>query len=219
MMPDLHFEIFPAAQSELWHSFEDQADVLKEWEFYLAGGSALALQIGHRQSVDFDFFSKKKGMGEAIQEWLRQFPDVIIRDSDTNTVHAEVQGVKVSLIGGYRYPTVDELVVSEDLRLACILDIGLMKLLSITHRAVLRDYLDLAVIIRDHIPLKILCDRSMEKYGSSFNLMMPLRTLVSFTDLDEEMPVLMDSTLKNEWQKILTEAVRDIILPSSPTSQ
>ena len=209
-MHELHFEIFPSAQIKLWHTFEEKSDVLQKQGFYLAGGSALALQIGHRQSVDFDFFSSQKGMGQVMCEWLEEFQNTTIRDSDENTVHADVKGVKVSLIGNYRYVTVNELVSSNDLKLASILDIGLMKFLSITHRATIRDYLDLAVIIRDHVPLDVICERSREKYGDPFNIMVPLRTLVSFDDLDEEMPVMLDKTLKNEWKDILISAVRGV---------
>lgn len=210
-MPDLHFEIFPPAQDRLWHALEKQADTLHQWGYYLAGGSALALQVGHRQSIDFDFFSRQEGIGAASRDWLEQFSGTIIRDADKHTVHAEVQGVKVSLLGGYHYVTVEDPIDANGLRLASILDIGLMKLLSITHRAVLRDYIDLAVIIRDHIPLSILCERSREKYSDSFNVMTSLRALVSFTDLDGEMPILFDEALKGVWQGILTKAVREVV--------
>lgn len=208
-MPDLHFEIFPPAQNQLWHTLGEHADTLNQWGYYLAGGSALALHIGHRQSIDFDFFSRQEGIGAASRDWLEKFSGTIIRDINKHTVHAEVQGVKVSLLGGYRYETVEEPIDVGGLRLASILDIGLMKLLSITHRAVLRDYIDLAVIIRDHIPLSILCERSREKYSDSFNVMASLRALVSFTDLDVEMPILLDKALEGSWQDILTKAVRE----------
>lgn len=210
-MPDLHFEIFPPAQDRLWHTLGEHAETLQQWGYYLAGGSALALQVGHRQSIDFDFFSRQEGLGAASRDWLEQFAGTIIRDADPHTVHAEVQGVKVSLLGGYRYGIVGEPIDTGGLHLASILDIGLMKLLSITHRAALRDYIDLAVIIRDHIPLATLCKKSRKKYGDSFNIMAALRALVSFADLDGEMPVLLDAALKETWQKILIEAVRDVV--------
>lgn len=210
-MPDLHFEIFPPAQDRLWHTLGEHAETLHQWGYYLAGGSALALQVGHRQSIDFDFFSRQEGIGAASQNWLEQFSGTIIRDADKHTVHAEVQGVKVSLLGGYHYATIEEPIDADGLHLASILDIGLMKFLSITHRAALRDYIDLAVIIRDHIPLSMLCKKSREKYGDSFNIMAPLRALVSFADLDGEMPVLLDEALKGAWQEVLTRAVREVM--------
>ncbi len=95
-------------------------------------------------------------------------------------------------------------------KLAGVLDIALMKLLAITHRATLRDYLDLAVILRDHLELKKIIGASGKKYGKNFNVMAALRALVAFADIDPEQPALLDKSLKASWQKILREAVKKI---------
>lgn len=84
-----------------------------------------------------------------------------------------------------------------------------MKLLAITHRATLRDYLDLAAILRDRIRLPELLAASGKKYGSKFNVMICLKALVSFEDVEPEEPPLLDPSLRNSWQKILTEAVKE----------
>lgn len=209
-MPDLHLEVLPTRQIRVWKRLQTHAKFLNLQGYYLAGGSALALQLGHRQSVDFDFFSRKSGLGRSTQEWTQGLGRLTVRDLNPHTFHAEINGIKMSFIGAYKYPTVEPPVNAGTIKLASILDIGLMKLLALTHRATLRDYLDLAVIIRDRLPLQKLFDASKRKYGKNFNLMVPLRALVTFADLDQEVPVLLDQTLTKAWQEILREAVRKV---------
>lgn len=210
-MPNLHLEVLPPKQHQLWQQFQSSFEIPNQLGFYLAGGTALALEVGHRQSIDFDFFSQSARIAEPISNWLQQrFQNFLLRETDIDTVHVEIDGVKVSFIGYYKYPLVTEETRSGHLRLASILDIALMKLLAITHRATLRDYLDLAVIIRDHIPLKTLLEKSSAKYGEHFNVMILLKALAAFQDVDMEKPVLLDKTLESSWQDILTQAVKEI---------
>ena len=208
-MSNLHLEVLPDRQLQLWQKLQSSAGSLQASHFYLAGGTALAMQIGHRQSMDFDFFSQQPAVAETISDWLQQFPDFLVRETDVHTLHAEIIGVKVSFIGNYKYPLVEDTLSAEKIPIAGVMDIGLMKLLAITHRATLRDYLDLAVIIRDHIPLPKLLEMISKKYGPHFNAMISLKTLVSFDDLDPEMPTLLDKTLRDSWKSILTQAVKE----------
>ncbi len=207
-MPDLHFEVLPKKQFQLWQKLQSEAPALGNLGFYLAGGTALALQIGHRQSLDFDFFSQQPNTAEPVSDWLTHFPDFLIRETAPDIVHAEIDRVKVSFIGHYKYPLVEKSPPLGKLSAAGILDIGLMKLLAVTHRATLRDYLDLAVILRDHLALSKLLEASSQKYGGHFNVMICLKALVSFQDVDQEMPILLDKSVQDSWQKILTDAVK-----------
>ena len=207
-MPNLRLEILPASQRRLWAELQKNSRFLKDHRYYLAGGSALALQIGHRQSVDFDFFSQQKDLGRPAEKWLRGFKGSRIREGDAETLHAEIRAVKVSFIGAYRYPLLEPASDHGGIRIAGLLDIALMKLLAVTHRATMRDYLDLAILLRDHFDLGELLQASLRKYGKNFNVMIPLRALVAFSDIDPETPVLLDRNLKASWQKILRAAVK-----------
>lgn len=207
-MPDIHYEIFPEQQKRVWEELVECADKLNAQNFYLAGGSALALQIGHRQSVDLDFFTQSQDIAEQAFEWLKQIPEFTARDMNAHTIHGEIGGVKISMIGGYKYPLLEDTVMAGRLRLASIRDVGAMKLLAITHRATLRDYIDIAAIIRDHLALEALLEASTKKHGMAFDAMIPLRALISFEDIDNEMPRLIDTTLEDSWQKIISDAVK-----------
>lgn len=207
-MSDIHLEIFPEAQQRVWEELVDRADKLDALNFYLAGGSSLALQIGHRQSVDLDFFTQDKDIAERVFGWLREIPGFTAREMNAHTIHGDIGGVKISVIGGYKYPLLEDTVLVGGLRLASMRDIGAMKLLAITHRAALRDYIDIAVIIRDYFSLEALLEASVKKHGAAFDAMIPLRALVAFEDIDSEMPRLLDTTLADSWQKIITDAVK-----------
>lgn len=208
MTSNLHFEIMPKAQQKAWNVLKSESDKINDLGFYLAGGTALALQIGHRRSVDFDFFSTKKGFTSSLRSWLEKLPGVVLRELSPNTAHVDLAGVKLSFIGAYKYPIVHAFSHADGIKLASVLDIALMKLLAITHRAALRDYIDVAAIVRDHVPLSVLIQKSRKKYGSAFNPMLPLKALVAFEDLDGEMPLLIDKSLAHSWKKILLDSVK-----------
>lgn len=208
-MIDLHMEVLRQQQRALWDILQKESALIHARGFYLAGGTALALRLGHRESQDFDFFSQIPDI-EPIRAWIDAMPDAIIRDVDADTIHAEIAGVKVSFIAGYRYPLLLPPMVVGTLEMADITDIALMKMLAVTHRATLRDYLDLAVIVRDHCTLEELIQKSTEKYGPTFNVMLCVRAMVQFEDLDKEMPVLLDASLETSWKEILRSAVKKI---------
>ena len=204
----LNFEVLPARQKALWKAIDASAEGLEKSGFYLAGGTALALQLGHRESVDFDFFSRQNGTGPLTRKWLdKNHPASLLREADKDTVHADLKGVKVSFIGAYKYPHVGRFVVSGHMRLANVADIALMKLLAVTHRAAMRDYIDLAAILSSGWKLDDLLRASKKKYGRTFNTLLPMRALVSFDDLEPEIPRILDARLKRTWRDILTRAV------------
>ena len=209
-MPELHLEILPPSQKRLWDEFQKKAAFLNDHGYYLAGGSGLALQLGHRQSVDFDFFSQQPSLAQATRDWLEEFTHCVARDIGVHTLHCEADGVKVSFISAYKYPMVKPALDTEGIRIASLVDIGLMKLLALTHRATLRDYIDLAALIHGPVELEKLLGQSKKKYGKDMNEMIFLRALVAFDDVDPEMPVLVDQSLKDSWQRILREAVKKI---------
>lgn len=215
-MTNWHLDVLPPAQRELWKKLSASRSHLAHLGFYLAGGTALALQIGHRQSVDFDFFSQQKNTAAALVPWLDTKTDLVVRDRDADTFHIEWEGVFISFIGAYKYPLITSPVGSEtELPVASLTDIGLMKLHAIQDRASIRDYLDLAIIFRDYLPLRTLLDRLSDKYGPTFNPLLSLRALASWQDINEEMPVVLDVTLAAAWKKIIQEQLVGLSEPPS----
>jgi len=134
--------------------------------FYLAGGTALALQLGHRRSVDLDFFSQSEDIPTirpALEDALASLNTTLTDSSWGNLVYL-VKEVRVGFYG-YSYPLLGSLIESEGLRLASIEDIGLMKLDTLLSRAARKDFYDLYFICQK-IPLQQLLHLGAQKYPS-----------------------------------------------------
>ncbi|MBL0045613.1 MAG: nucleotidyl transferase AbiEii/AbiGii toxin family protein [Flavobacteriales bacterium] len=155
--------------------------------FYLAGGTALAIQIGHRDSVDFDFF-KPDGFDTArLFDRLKEaFPgsSLVKVQDERNTLGLIVAGtIKLSFMS-YPYPMLRPLVAADHLDLADIADIGCMKLSAITGRGTMKDYVDLYFILHV-IPLHELLPLCAMKL-LTLDRALILKALVFFDDIDDE---------------------------------
>jgi predicted nucleotidyltransferase component of viral defense system len=158
--------------------------------FYLAGGTALALQLGHRDSVDFDFFSTDSFDAVLkLQELERVFVShhLLVTQEEKDTLSVIIdENVKASFFG-YPYPLLDNLISTEYFPLASPLDIGCMKLSAIVSRATLKDYLDMFYILQSY-SLPTLLEACQRKYPKlDQNLI--LKSLIYFEDIVAE-PIL-----------------------------
>lgn len=163
-------DVLPQAQRALWTALGDLPDSL-----VLYGGTALALRLGHRSSVDFDFFSSDSLDVDALFE-LPCFADaeVLQREPDTLTVSTEPSGhsrpVRVSLFGGIDTGRVGEPQRTDDgvVLVASLLDLLGTKLKVLLQRVAARDYLDLAAILRSGVPLEDGLGAAVALYGNHF---------------------------------------------------
>jgi hypothetical protein len=135
-------------------------------DFYLAGGTALALQLGHRVSYDLDFFSTTNPLGmverSALARRLQSITPAVIKHEQDEQLYASVMGTEVSFIFQH-HPLLFPLTEINDLQLAHPMDIGLMKLSAIKDRGTRRDFMDL-YCLRKVAPLKILFELLPKKY-------------------------------------------------------
>lgn len=159
-------------------------------DFYLAGGTALALQLGHRDSVDFDFFTPKSFSVPALFKKIEQiFLDQRVvktqTEKDTLTVNIGA-GVKMSFFA-YPYRLIEPLLDEDNFKMASIKDIGAMKLAAITSRSVLKDYVDLYFILHK-IDFGTLLEATKIKLPT-IDINLILKSLVYFDDITEE-PIL-----------------------------
>lgn len=169
--------------------------------FYLAGGTALALQIGHRASVDLDFFSPTEDIPSirpVLENSLSSFPNTLADSSWGNLVYL-IKSIRVGFYG-YGFPLVAPLVEIEGLRIASIEDIALMKLDAMLSRAARKDFYDLYFICK-HTPLKRLFYMAGQKYPSVRDFeTQATKRLVYFDNAENESePYLMDTI---SWQTV-----------------
>lgn len=183
-------------------------------DFYLAGGTALALQLGHRDSIDFDFFSEKSFSTEDLtQKVERVFKDhkvaKIQEVKDTLTFVID-ETIKISFFA-YQYKLIKSLLDEDNFKMASLEDIGAMKLSAITSRSMLKDYVDLYFILHE-IELDKLLEITKEKFPT-MDTNSILKSLVYFDDIQEE-PILFkhgDDISFESIKKYLSEKVTNYL--------
>ena len=179
---------------------------IEKYGFYLAGGTALALQIGHRDSLDFDFYTEKKFDSQKLrEEFDKRFEKVQEIYIAEGTLGLEVDGIGVSFFK-YPYPLIRPLEKMDSICLASKEDIAAMKIIAISQRGKRRDFVDIYFLITE-FGLEKIIEFVKEKYPM-FNIYVGLQGLVYFKDADEDPEKGRFRLLKEvEW-----EGVKDYIL-------
>lgn len=183
--------------------------------FYLAGGTGLALQLGHRDSIDFDFFTKENfDTFDLYKELLEKFGQENIQKTleEKNTLYVVLNGnIKLSFFS-YPYALLESLVKEKFLDIADVADIGCMKLSAVVGRAVEKDYIDLYFILKQ-ITLTELLSKAKEKMPDlDRNLI--LKSLIYLDDVEEE-NIIFKNNFKisiPEVKKFLEEEVKKLII-------
>ena len=167
--------------------------------FYLAGGTALALQLGHRTSVDLDFFTEKPFVEDAIIANLAKIGKLEILTKDRQSVIGILDDVKFSFLG-YPYPLLKSPLSFLGTQIASVEDVACMKLDALASRGTKRDFIDLYCIAK-HLPLIDLLALFQEKYASvHYNLLHIKKSLVYFEDAEGD--PLPDMRVPIEWKEV-----------------
>ncbi|MFA6007200.1 MAG: nucleotidyl transferase AbiEii/AbiGii toxin family protein [Candidatus Shapirobacteria bacterium] len=183
-------------------------------DFYLAGGTGLALQLGHRDSIDFDFFTKTAFSNMEIFNKIKRvfIGHIIVKnqdEKDTLTVFID-ENIKLSFFR-YKYDLIKPLVSTEFFKLASIEDIGCMKLSAIVSRYLLKDYVDLYWILHQ-ISLSDLISLDQKKHWE-LDTNLVLKSLVYFDDVELE-PIVFKNKMEvsfDEVKKFLRKTVKKFL--------
>ena len=167
---------------------------------YLAGGTALALYYGHRQSVDLDWFSQNE-LGDVMilaSRMQSAFP-YEISQAARGTLHGQSGDVLVTVLE-YKYPLLQPLYLWEeaDCWLASLDDLACMKLSAIAQRGSRKDFLDLYHLVKRYKPLAELLALYQKKYGLS-DVAPVLYGLAYFAEADEEPQPLQSA---DDWKTV-----------------
>jgi hypothetical protein len=161
----------------------------------LYGGTAIALRLAHRQSVDFDFFANEPFAPDEIVRRVPFLTRAVRLQSEANTLTVsvgETEPVKLSFFGGLPLQRVGQPDTAEDNRLsiASLLDLAATKMAVVQQRAERKDYLDIAALLRTGIALPTALAAAVTVYGATFNPAITLKALAYFNDGD--LPSLAD---------------------------
>jgi Nucleotidyl transferase AbiEii toxin, Type IV TA system len=174
--------------------------------FCLAGGTALSLQIGHRVSVDLDFFGNRPFTTDEILELLSDLKPISVISQNKNILILNIQNVKVDFVN-YRYPLIAEPKAEDSIRLLTMPDISAMKLAAIAGRGRKRDFCDIYFLLRK-FTLKEMIGFYNQKFEDGSELMVA-RSLTFFDDANiDEDPRLL--TQKFDWEEVQRSILREV---------
>lgn len=197
--PELHPEVLPPEQAAALRAL---GPVARREGFYLGGGTALAIHLGHRRSLDFDWFAEGD-MGEPEETAARIREAGIpleVRQTGRGILHGAVDGLSVSF-HAYRYPLMRPLVPWEEYGclLASIEDIACMKLAVAAQRGARKDFIDVFALGRSGFTL----ERMLELFRAKYELRDAGHVLVALTYFDdadrEPMPAML---WKDDWATV-----------------
>ncbi len=174
-----HKEILTEKQVELLRLIK----VFKR-EFYLVGGTAVALHLGHRRSIDFDLFKNGQLRKRAIKDKIKNngFSYKIIHQSyEEFTI--EISSVKITFYN-YPYNIKHQLSFNNIINLPTLLDLSAMKALALGGRAKWKDYVDLYFILKDYYSLKEISKRAKKIFMDDFNKKLFRQQILYFEDID-----------------------------------
>ena len=172
----------------------------------LVGGTSLALQLGHRHSIDLDFFGDIEATHNEIYNELTKYGFDVYSRHITSRIHIfNIDGVKVDIVN-YPYEWIEPVFETENIRLASLKDIIPMKLEAITNRGTKKDFIDIYFLLQ-HFSLEQMLHFYEIKYtkGSPFNV---IRSLSYFKDAEEDpMPKMF---IPIEWRNVKS-TIKDVI--------
>jgi len=203
-------DILPPSQRRLW----DELSAVPE-EFVLYGGTAIALHLGHRESVDFDFFGNKPLDPARLVPALPFLAGAIVTQREPNTLSCTVDrggAIKLSFFGLPGIPRLSRPLIAQDngLQVASLLDLAGMKASVVQMRAEAKDYIDIDALLTDgriDLPMALAAARAI--YGTEYNPQCTLKALSYFDD--GNLRQLPDSVKDR-----LVKAVREVDLDSLP---
>lgn len=173
----------------------------------LVGGTALALQYGHRQSIDLDFFGILPENKEELVEMTKRVGNVLVTNHSKMILQTVINQIKVDFVDYSRYKWIDEPVMGDGFVLASDKDIAAMKVNAIIGRGTRKDFIDLYVLLQHYSLLEI-----MAFYKQKYPEFSEYRALLSMTYFEDaemqDMPKMFIDTSWNTMKSTIIEAVK-----------
>ena len=174
----------------------------------LVGGTALALQYGHRMSIDLDFFGEIEEDNTTIREILRKIGPISVYKETTNIKIYSINGIKIDFVN-YKYPWIDTVIEKDGLRLASPKDIAAMKINAVEGRGTKKDFIDMYFLLQ-HYTLEDILKFYAEKYPEN-SIFRGLMSLTYFEDAENELMPIMFSNIKwNDMKQFILDKVSAI---------
>lgn len=172
-------------------------------DYYMIGGTAVSLQLGLRESYDFDFCVPAQFNNEILLQELKQLGNIEVKQNQKGTCDVILNGVQVSFLY-YPNPIIKEYVTIDEmpkLKMGSIIDIAIMKVVAIGGRGAKKDFFDLYYILnKSNISIDELAEGLIKKCGNGINYVSIIMGLSYFEDAEQE--ILPTTFVDYNWEKI-----------------
>ena len=176
-------------------------------ETRLVGGTSLALQYGHRSSVDIDLFGQIETSSEALVSTFKQWGEVQVISQGEKIKCFVIDNIKIDIVS-YEYPWLDEAITEDGLRLASPIDIAAMKIYAIENRGSRKDFIDMYFLLK-HYSLSEILQFYKRKYPEHSEFV-ALRSLTYFEDAESyAMPTMFAELDWEELKRSIIKAVNE----------
>lgn len=192
----MHTRVFSEHQRTVFERLKLVKDFFDQHEIILFGGTALALQVGHRMSYDFDFLSPQADLRDEFLNQLKAIlPELTVIQWEENSLSIHWNEVQISFFSSITLKLLRPLLNYKHLKMLDKPDIIAMKIAAMLRRATIRDYFDIAYLLEfEHIPLAHMIEWFYEKYADQadqFTRSLIVKTLSYVDDVpDEELRIL-----------------------------
>ena len=202
----LHYETIEPATLELLIGLMNEPLLA---DTRLVGGTALALQLGHRSSIDLDLFGSFSCDEIEMRKVLASLGELHVINTSTNVKLFTINGVKVDIVN-YDSPWIDNMVMEDGLRLTSIQEIAAMKVRAIVGRGTRKDFVDLYYLLQ-YFTMKEILDLFFKKYPD-VNDFVAIRSLTYFEDAEQApMPLMHTSDTWDAMKAYISKSVIDIL--------
>jgi hypothetical protein len=175
--------------------------------FYLVGGTAVALHLGHRRSIDFDLFAAKPLVKHRIKNALRTipFPQAPIFE-DVDQLHIMLNGVKTTFFY-YPYNIEHPEKINSFIEIPTLLSLAAIKAFALGRRSKWKDYVDLYFMLKDHITIQDISEVCLKTFPGQYSEKLFREQLAFHKDIDYSEPVefLGPEINENEIREFLIE--------------
>jgi hypothetical protein len=190
----LHFRTVEPQTLELLRKIQE---VHEFQNLRLVGGTGLALQYGHRKSIDIDLFGEIDLDNDELASILAEIGNLEKLNLSKSIKIFKLNNIKVDIVN-YPYKWLRDAILEDNLKIADVTDIAAMKLSAITNRGTKKDFIDIYYLLKK-FSLKEMLDFYAEKYNDG-NVFLVLKSLVYFDDAETEpMPFMFEQV---DWQKL-----------------
>jgi len=153
--------------------------------YYLVGGTAIALHLGHRRSIDFDLFTEKKINHSSIRNLISrhgyQIDSTLFESYDQ--IHVLIRGVKFTFLQ-FPYPIQANQRFENHIQIPELISLAAMKAFALGGRAKWKDYVDLFFLMKDHFSFSEISGKTKDLFGNQFNEKLFRLQLVWHQDVD-----------------------------------